>query len=171
MVASKVAIELPGNPTTALQAATKGYVDTGLAARVATTEKGAASGVATLDTATRVPTAQMPRVPSTVRAVTGAASLTLDPTVDGNIINITTTVAITSLDASTTGVTDGQVLRVRILASGGTFNVTFASAIRTSTNLARGPNSIPSGQVLIAALEYVSLVSAWVLTAATISAT
>lgn len=143
MVASKVAIELPGAPTTALQAATKGYVDTGLATKVS----------------------------NTVRTVTAAASLTLDPTVNGNIINISTTVAITSLDASTTGATDGQVLRVRILASGGAFSVTFASAIRTSTNLFRGPHSVPSGQVLIAALEYVSLVSAWVLTAVTISAT
>lgn len=140
-------------------------------AYIATTAAGAASGVATLDSATRVPTAQMPRIPTTKRTVTAAGTLSLDPTTDGNIVDITTTVDITSLGASTTGVTDGQVLRVRVLASGATRAITIATAIRTSTNLTRGAYSVPSGQVLICAFEYVGLVSAYVLTAATISAT
>lgn len=140
-------------------------------AYIATTAAGAASGVATLDANTRVPTAQMPRTPTTRRTVTFAATITLDPTVDGNICDITATGDITSLGASTTGVTDGQVLRVRVLASAATRNVTIASAIRTSTSITRGPYAIPSGQVLICAFEYVGLVSAYVVTAATISAT
>lgn len=140
-------------------------------AYIATTSAGAASGVATLDSATRVPTAQMPRTPSTRRTVTYADTISLDPTTDGNICDITATGDITSLGASTTGVTDGQVLRVRVLASTATRAVTIASAVRTSTSITRGPYSVPSGQVLICAFEYVGLVSAYVLTAATISAT
>lgn len=138
---------------------------------IASSAAGAASGVATLDSGTRVPTAQMPRTPTTRRTVTYAGTVSLDPTTDGNICDITATGDITSLGASTTGVTDGQVLRVRVLASGATRAVTIASAIRTSTNLTRGAYSVPSGQVLICAFEYVGLVSAYVLTAATISAT
>lgn len=141
-------------------------------AYIPTSQKAAASGVASLDSTTRVPTAQMPRTPTTVRSVTAAATTTLDPTVDGNIVNISSGINITALGASTTGATDGQVLRVRVIASAA-IAVTVASAVRTSTNITRGAYNVPSGQALIAAFEYVSGLSTgvWVLTAATISAT
>lgn len=136
---------------------------------VATTAVGAASGVASLDANTRVPTAQMPRVPTTVRTVAYAATISLDPTVNGNVVNITATGAITSLGFAA-GAVDGQVIRVRVIASGAQ-NVTVASAVRTSTGLSRGPYPVPTGQALIAAFEYIAGLSAWVLTAATTSAT
>lgn len=141
-------------------------------AYIPTTSAGAASGVATLDSATRVPAAQMPRTPTTVRSVTAAATTTLDPTTDGNIVNIPSGINITSLGVNTTGATDGQVLRVRVIASAA-IAVTVASAVRTSTSVTRGAYNVPSGQALIAAFEYVSGLSTgvWVLTAATISAT
>jgi hypothetical protein len=139
-------------------------------AYIASTAAGAASGVATLDAATRVPTAQMPRTPTTVRTVTAAATTTITPATDGNIVNIATSIAITALGVSTTNAVDGQVIRARVVASGATRNVTVASAVRTSTSLTRGPYAVPSGEALIAAFEYVSALGAWVLTAATITA-
>ena len=133
-------------------------------------EVGAANGIATLDANSRIPTSQMPRVPTTVRTVTYASSITINPAVDGNRVNITATGDITSLNLSTTGATDGQVIRVAVLASGAARDVTVNSAVRTSTGLTRGAHEIPSGEVWIGAFEYVGLVSGWVLTAYTISA-
>lgn len=53
---------LAGNSdsTVSSQKAVKTYVDTGLANKINTSEKGAASGVATLDSNTKVPIAQLP---------------------------------------------------------------------------------------------------------------
>jgi hypothetical protein len=131
---------------------------------------GAASGVASLDSTTRVPAAQMPRVPSTVRTVTYSATPTVDPTTDGNLVSITATGNITSLAVSTTGAVNRQALEIAVLGSGGTRTVTFASAIRTSTGVTRGPHSVASGEVGIFLVKYYTLVSAWVLVAATVSA-
>lgn len=127
-------------------------------------------GAAGLDGDGRVSAAQMPRVPTTVRTVSYASSITLTPATDGNRINVTATGNISSLAASTTGAVDGQVLRVAVLASGAARTVTIASSVRTSTALTRGPHSVPSGEVWTAAFEYYSLASAWVLTAYTTSA-
>lgn len=48
------------DPTTAQSAATKNYVDTGLALKINNSEKGAANGVATLDAGQKVPLDQLP---------------------------------------------------------------------------------------------------------------
>lgn len=48
------------DPTTAQSAATKNYVDTGLALKIDNSEKGAANGVATLDAGQKVPLSQLP---------------------------------------------------------------------------------------------------------------
>jgi hypothetical protein len=61
-------IVLPADPTSALQAATKQYVDTADALAEKTANKGVASGYAGLDGATKVPIAQLP---------TGATSTTV----------------------------------------------------------------------------------------------
>lgn len=108
---------------------------------------------------------------SPTRVVAYSATPSIDPVIDGNNINITATGDITSLAVPTTSAVDRQVIRIAVLGSGATRAVTFAAAIRTSTGLTRGPFSIASGQVLLAAVEYSALISAWVLTAATISAT
>lgn len=68
-----------------------------------------------------------------------------------------------------TGPTD-FVLRLAFLASGSARTVTFSTGIRTSTGITRGPHTVPAGEVLLAALQYSELLSAWVLTAMTITA-
>lgn len=47
-------------PSSSTHAATKGYVDTEVATRIAASEKGANNGVATLDSAGKVPSSQLP---------------------------------------------------------------------------------------------------------------
>ncbi len=65
---------------------------------------------------------------------------------------------------------DGQPYKLVFLASGATRAITFDASIRTSTGVTRGPYSVPSGEVLIALIEYVADIADYVLTAATISA-
>lgn len=113
------------------------------------------------------------QVPSTLaltRTVTYSATPSIDPTVPGNRINITATGAITSLAVSAIGALDGQVLQLIILASAADRAVTFASSLRTTTGVSRGPYTVPSGQILRAAVEYSTLTSAWAILAATVTA-
>jgi hypothetical protein len=115
--------------------------------------------------------ARMPAVTSVVRSQAFATSLSVNPAVQGNYIDITATADITSLTAVTTGAGNRQTIELCILASAAARNVTFATAIRTSTGITRGPYAIPSGQILIAALKFSTLTGAWTLVAATVSAT
>jgi len=112
--------------------------------------------------------------PSTLaltRTVAYSATPTIAPTTPGNRINITATGDITSLAVSTTGALDGQVLQLIILASAVDCDVTFAaSALRTTTGVSRGPHTVPSGQILRAAVEYSTLTNAWALLAVTVTA-
>ena len=111
--------------------------------------------------------------PSTLaltRTVAYASSLTIDPTTPGNRINITATGDISSLAVSGTGALDGQVLQLIILASAASRSVTFASSLRTTTGISRGPYTVPSGQILRAAVEYSTLTSAWAILAVTVTA-
>lgn len=102
------------------------------------------------------------------RSVTYAASLTIAANSLGvDRVNVSAT---GNLTLTPSGSTDGQVLRVNVLASGGQRTVTFATAVRTSSALTR-TLVIPSGQIGIISLEYSSLIGAWVLTAATVSST
>lgn len=66
---------------------------------------------------------------------------------------------------------DGQIIRIAAYASGAQRVFTFAGGIRLSTGLTARTVTIPFGQVMLAAIEYVSDIAAWVLTAATVSAT
>jgi hypothetical protein len=109
--------------------------------------------------------------PGGVRTQAYSATPSVDPQLVGDRVKMTATGDITSYGVSTTNARDGQVLHLIVFASGATRAVTFASAIRTSTNITRGPYSIASGQLLRAAVEYSSDAAAWVLTAATVSAT
>jgi hypothetical protein len=100
-----------------------------------------------------------------------SATPTIDPTVAGDRINMTATGNITAYGVSTAGAGDGQTLQLVVLASTATRTVTFASAIRTSTGVTRGPYTVASGQILRAVVEYSTLTSAWTLLGATVSAT
>jgi hypothetical protein len=119
--------------------------------------------------------ARLPTVLSTVRAHTFSATPTVDPAVVGNNVTITIPSSggadITALAVSTTGAVNRQGLEIAVLADGTTRAVTIASAIRTSTGLTRGPYSIASGQVGIFLVRYYTLIGAWVLVAAAVSAT
>lgn len=114
-------------------------------------------------------TDRMPQVSSTVRAVTGATgAITPDATVVGNNLDYTASGNVTFNPP--TGGANRQVLRIAVLASGADRTVTFAAGIRIGSGITRGPLTVTSGQVLLAALEYSTLINAWVLTATTISA-
>jgi hypothetical protein len=86
--------------------------------------------------------------------------------------NFTCTGNVTSVDppASNVNARDGEPFQLRFLASGGTRTVTFNASMRTSTGVTRGPYSIASGEILAVAIEYSSLVTDYIITAATISA-
>lgn len=119
--------------------------------------------------------ARLPTVLSVTRTVTYSATPTIDPAVAGNNVSISIPSSgggnITALAVSTTGATNRQSLEIVVLATGATRTVTFAAAIRTSTGITRGPHSIASGQIGVFLCEYFTLISAWVLVAATVSAT
>jgi hypothetical protein len=135
-----------------------------------TSAKGAASGYASLGSDTKVPTAQMPRTTSTVRTVAHASTVTIDASTDGSIVNITATAAET-IAVPTNGI-DRQIIRLAVEATGAQ-TITFAAGIALSTGLSSRAFAVPSGQVLLAALEYTTLIGSpgtWVLTAATITA-
>lgn len=106
----------------------------------------------------------------TTRTVSYSATPTIDPTIPGNRINMSATGDITAYAVSTVGAQDGQVLQLVTLASGGSRNVTFAAALRTTTGVARGPYTVTSGQLLRAAVEFSTLTNAWALLAATVTA-
>jgi hypothetical protein len=105
------------------------------------------------------------------RTVVFSATPSIDPTQEGDRVKMVATADVTALGVSTTGARDGQVLQLTIPASGATRAVTFASAIRTSTGVSRGPYSVPLGQMLRASVEYSADLAAWSLLAAAVTAT
>lgn len=163
-------VTLPGDPTAALGAATKQYVDS--AAYVPTSTKGAANGVASLDGSGDLQLAQLP--PSVVTTSqrgpiggvsypTYSASMTIDPTV-ADKVHITATGALT-LTVSTTGAVDGQQLLVRVVASGANRAVTLSGALLTAGR--SSPYTVTSGSTGYLGFEYDSSVTAWTLLAQT----
>lgn len=144
-------------------------LSTALSGKQDTSAKGAASGYASLDAATKLPVAQMPVVLSAIRSGSFASSYTPDAAGAGNIIDVTATGNLT-INAPTNPV-NGQLLRLAVLASGALRTVTF-SGVAVSTGLTVGPYSVPQDQVLLAVLTYSTLrtTPAWVLTACTVSA-
>lgn len=162
-------IALPADPTAPLQAATKQYVDAADALKQSMSAKGAASGYASLDAASRVPSAQMPYVLAAIRTGTVSTSLTIDAAGAGNVVDLTATGNIT-LNAPTNPV-NGQQLRVNVLASGAARTVTWSGVV-ASTGLTLGAYSVPQNLVGLFLVTYSTLrtTPAWVLTSATVSA-
>lgn len=103
-----------------------------------------------------------------VSSVSYAATITIDAGAVADIVNIAAAGDAT-INAPTGGV-DRQILRIAVSAGAAGRTVTVASAIRLSTGLASRTFTVGADEVLLVALEYVSVVSAWVLTAATVSA-
>jgi hypothetical protein len=161
-------IVVPADPTAALELTTKQYVDAKDALLQPLSGKGAASGYASLDSATKVPSAQMPFVLSAIRPGTVSTSLTIDAAGAGNIVDLTATGNIT-LNAPTNPV-NGQQLRVNVLASGAARTVTW-SGVQTSTGITLGAYSIAQNAIGLFLLTYSTLrtTPAWVLTSATVS--
>lgn len=59
--------------------------------------------------------------------------------------------------------TDGQIIRLRMLASGAQRTPAVGTSVRLGTGIADRSMPIPSGQVGVFALEYLSVLGAWVL--------
>jgi hypothetical protein len=72
------------DPTAAQGAATKNYVDTALGSYIPTSQKGAASGVATLDAGGKVPASQLPNSVMTYEGTFDASSIPAAPLLNGN---------------------------------------------------------------------------------------
>lgn len=94
-----------------------------------------------------------------------SATPTIDPSLEGERVNITATGNITALNVNTSGARDGQLLQVSVLASGAERTITLHSSVRVLSGLSAS-YTVPSGQLWRGALRYSSLLSAWVLEAA-----
>lgn len=137
----------------------------GSAAYAALSHNHAASAI----NAGQLATDRLPQVASTVRpfpASTGTVNI--DASLIGNLLDYTATGDVTF--AVPTGGTNRQVLRIQVLASGAARNVVFNAAYRLSTGLSSRTFAVPSGQSLMAAVEFSTLLNAWVITAATVTA-
>ena len=98
-------------------------------------------------------------VPWAAYTVTGAATISIDPTLGNNPL-ITYGSNITSLTVSTTGAVAGQMILLEIKASAA---ITVTTTSVTLTTGLTAANSIASGKVGFYGLRYSSLLSAWVL--------
>lgn len=145
-------ITLPTNPTAALHAATKQYVDTADTLR------------APLVSPTFTGTVTAPRVIRTPQTVTYAATVTIDAST-GDAFKITATGALTL--AAPTNPTDGQMLLLAVLASGAAQTITLASGIQLTTGMV-ATITPASGKVCYLGLRYSALSSTWVLLAQTV---
>lgn len=132
-----------------------------------TSGKGAASGYASLDSATRVPNAQMPLVLSPI-AATGPTSGTfsIDASTGSNNRNHTANGAVT-VAVPTNGV-DGQVIQLAVLASGGSRVITWNASYARLTGI-DAAYTVASGKLLRASIRYSSLLTLWVVEAAAVT--
>lgn len=132
---------------------------TALATRIATEVKGKAPTNHTHAAATR-----------TV-SYASSVTVTAQSGIPVDRVNISATGNIT---VSLSGSTDGQIIRLNVLGVSGSRTITINSAVRTSTSLTR-TIVVPSGEVAMIAFEFSSILAsgsgAWVMTAATVSAT
>lgn len=129
-------------------------------------DPGTSTTDASLLTSGTIAAARLPRVLGAPNAQTVAATVTMDASVSSihNVQSTDTTLAV----AVPTNPTDRQVLRCAFKKStAAALTVNLNASIRLSTGLASRSFSLASGEVLLCALEYSTLVGAWVLTAAT----
>lgn len=142
-------IALPADPSSALHASTKGYVDVGLSSK-------ADSGHTHSPTAVYAP----PRTAST------AGAYSADGTLAGDI-QLTCTAAAT---ITPTGTPNGRMMIVECLSSGGSFTHQVAASVLLPTS--GGPTSrsltVPNGSVGIFGLRYSTLRPGWELLAAAV---
>lgn len=113
--------------------------------------------------------ARLPRTTGTPRTQAHATTITIDASL-GSLVNVAAT-ANETFNAPTNG-TDRQILRLAVYCAAAR-TISFATAIRLSTGLTSRDFAVPAGQVLLAALEYLTVgsLNIWVLTAATVTAT
>lgn len=88
-------------------------------------------------------------VPFPTSTITYAGTISADPTLSNNF-NVSATGAITSLGVSATGATDGQMVTIAVLGSGG------ARAVTPATGTI-GVQTVPSGAVGFFGFRYTSL--------------
>lgn len=120
---------------------------------LALTARGAASGVAELDAASRVPTNRQPIVAHGVRSGSVSSSVTSDASSGaGNLVNLQITGNVT-INAPTNPV-DWQTFEHHMVAVGADRTVTFAGGY-VPGGAGLGPYTVPRGKVLIAKSVYV----------------
>lgn len=155
----------------------RGWVNAQLALQIPLAQKGVANGVAPLTATGIISSLYMPLIPtghSISTAVSG--NFTRDANLGFNVRTIQATGNVTVL-APTNGVS-GQVMRLRIVASGASRTVSFDTGLHISTGITRGPYTVPSGEALICTLELVEAnvaspafsVNFWAITAVTVTA-
>jgi hypothetical protein len=105
-----------------------------------------------------------------VRAYTGVTgTITLDNEFE-MVQNFTCTGDVTAnLPGSNVNARDGEPMQLRFLASGAQRIITLNASAALSTGITSRAFTVPSGKVLFLALEWSSLLTAYVITAATIS--
>lgn len=128
--------------------------------------QGPATTDASLLSSGTLPAARLPRVLGAPVDQTVGTSVTLDASTS-SIHNVQSTG--TSLEVAVpTNPSDRQVLRCAFKKStAAALTVNLNASIRLSTGLASRAFPLAAGEVLLCALEYSTLVGAWVLTAAT----
>lgn len=130
---------------------------------------GQPNGIATLDAAGRLPSAEKPILPSGHGTGSGnAGTWSTNAALGTNIVTLTATGAGTHQILLPSNGVAGQVIRFRMLASVSGVNLTFHTDFRTSTDLDRGPYAIPNGEYGIFAIEALTATD-WSLTAITIT--
>lgn len=175
-------IVLPADPTLSGHASNKNYIDTGLATKQSldsdlTTIAALAPADGTFMRRTSgawtgavLTAADMPLVLGTAPGATSVTTSVTPNASAGSILNYSCTTATLAIGVPTSPA-DRQVLRIAVVRStAAQVVVTFNASIVLSTGLASSAYTVPSGKVLLAAVEYSAMITAWVLTAATVSA-
>lgn len=135
----------------------------------AASEKGASNGYAPLDASGLLPAADAPLVLGSPVALTVATTAALDASA-GSIRNVQSSTATLAVSVPTNA-TDRQILRCAFKRStAAALTVNFNASIRLSTGITTRSWALASGEVLLAALEYSTLVGAWAITACTVVA-
>lgn len=153
------AIVLPGDPSAALHACTKQYVDGGLSGRAAVSHTHPASDIAS----GTLPAARLPLVRDIPVTLAYATTLTPDAST-GTLFYCTATGNLTLQPP--TNPADGQKIHLRFLSSGGAWTITLAGGFRLSTGVT-STLAMTSGRRGDLGLFYEAGDSAWTVLAAT----
>lgn len=175
-------IVLPGNPSSASQAADKDYVDDGLALKLDTSAagelirdtigtalvEGASIDVTVNDGSDTITIAVVPQ--AVYAAPRSSSSVSTATNVDGTVAGDAQYTITANVTFTPTGTPDGRVMLIWAKASGGSRTASVHSSVELPTS--GGPTSrdlvIPSGDLGVFAVSYTAFAGAWMLNSAQI---